>query len=165
MNTNYRPSFAASINLTSLASSGGLLAGRCMAAYSNATFKDDWVAPWLKTRSGGTAPTAGGQIELWAFAQRADGVWPELFTTAYTGADGGFTIVSRDILFAGAVLLANVTNDATANRDYVLRGRQLESVFGAVPQAFSFFVTQSTGQPLSATAGDHSLTINAGTYT
>lgn len=164
MSTNYRASQNLSITLTSLASSSSLTVGRCSAAYSNATNKDDFLIANLKTRSGSTAPTAGGTIEIWAIMQRADGTWPEIFTTSYTGADAGFTIQSRDILFGAAVMIGSVTNDATASRDYVIRGRELSQLFGAVPQNVAFFVTQSTGQNLSATAGDHVLTITSGNY-
>ena len=164
MSTAYRASAAATIALAALASSAGLTAGRVSAAVSNATNLDDFVMPYLRVRSGSTAPTAGGQIELWAFARRADGAWPELFTAAYAGADAGLTIVSRDILVAGAVLLGAVTNDATTGRDYVIRGRELAGAFGAVPKDFAFFVTQSTGQPLDSTAGNHALTVTTGNY-
>jgi len=166
MTTNYRASSAVAITLASLASSSGLTVGRCSAAVSNATNKDDFVLPALRTRSGGTI-VAGGGIELWAFAQRADGNWPELFTAAYTGLDAAFTVNNRDALLAGAVLVGSVAQtDATA-RDYVIRGRELSQVFGAVPQNFAFFVTHNMGVSaiLDGTAGNHVLTINPGNYT
>ena len=165
MTTTYRASSAVAITLASLASSSGLVAGRCSAAYSNTTNQDDFLIPVLRTRTGGTI-VAGGVVELWAFAQRADGTWPELFTAAYTGADGAFTVNNRDALFAGAVLLGSVTQSDTTARDYVIRGRELAMVFGAVPQNVAFFVTHSTGASaiLDATAGNHVLTINAGKF-
>lgn len=165
MTTTYRASSALTITLVSLASSSGLVAGRCSAAFSNATNQDDFAIPMLRTRTGGTI-VAGGVVELWAFAQRADGNWPELFSAAYTGADGPFTANNRDALFAGAVLVGSVTQSDTTARDYVIRGRELAMVFGAVPQNFAFFVTHSTGASatLSGTAGDHALTINAGKF-
>lgn len=165
MTTNYRASSAVTITLASLATSSGLTVGRCSTAYSNATNKDDFLLPTLKVRSGSVAPTAGGSIEFWAFAQRADSTWPEIFTAAYSGTDGGFTVVSRDILFAGAVLLGSVTNDASTARDYVIRGRELAQVFGAVPQNVAFFVVQSTGQALDSTGANFSLSVNPGNYT
>lgn len=164
MTTNYRASSAVTITLASLATSSSLTVGRCSASYANGTNKDDFVLPTLKVRSG-TSPTSGGSIEFWAFAQRADSTWPELFTAAYSGSDGGFTIVSRDILNAGAVLLGAVTNDATSARDYVIRGRELAQVFGAVPQNVAFFVVQSTAQALDSTGGNHVLSVNPGNYT
>ena len=166
MTTNYRASSNITITLASLASSTGLTVGRCSNAVANGTNKDDFVIPMLRTRSGGTI-TAGGAIELWAFAQRADNTWPELFTAAYTGADGSFTISNRDALFAGAVLVGSVTQSDTTARDYVIRGRELAVVFGAVPQNFAFFVVHNLGAAgiLDATAGNHVLTVNPGNYT
>lgn len=165
MSTNYRVSSAVAITLASLAASSNLTVGRASALVTNAGSRDDFVMPYLRVRTNSTPPTAGGQIELWAFARRADGTWPELFSSAYTGIDAAATVVSREILFAGAVLLCSVANDATASRDYVLRAREIAMAFGAVPQEFAFFVTQSTGQALDSTAGNHALTVNPGSYT
>ena len=166
MTTNYRASSTVTITLTSLAQSSSLTVGRCSASVSNGTNLDDFVMPMLRTRSGGTI-TAGGVIEFWCFAQRADSTWPELFTTSYTGSDAGFTINSRDAFFGGAVLLGSVTQGDTTARDYVIRGRELAQVFGAVPQNFAFFVTHNLGASgtLSSTAGDHVLSLNPGNYT
>jgi hypothetical protein len=163
MSTNYRASSAATITLASLASSSSRTVGRVSASLSNASNRDDFAMPYLRVRSDGLV-SAGGQIELWAFARRADSAWPELFTAAYTGADAAATVVSRDILVAGAVLLGTATNDATSGRDYVIRGRELAMAFGALPQEVGFFVTQSTGQALDPTAGSHALTVNTGNY-
>ena len=165
MTTNYRASSAVTITLASLATSSGLTVGRCSTSVANGTNKDDFVLPTLAFRTGSVAPTAGTVLELWAFAQRADSTWPALFTAAYSGTDGGFTISSRDVLFSGAVLLGSYTFDATTGRDAVIRGRELAQVFGAVPQNFAFFVTQSSGQALDATGGNFVLTVNAGNYT
>ena len=165
MTTNYRASSTVTITLASLAASSGLTLGRCSTAVSNGTNKDDFVIPMLRTRSAGTI-VAGGAIELWAFAQRADGTWPELFTAAYTGTDGGFTVNNRDALFAGAVLVGSATQSDTTARDYVIRGRELSQFFGAVPQNFAFFVVHNMGASSTlGTAGENALTINAGSYT
>lgn len=169
MTTNYRASSAVTITLgngtVGLASSSGLTAGRCSASVANGTNKDDFVIPMLRSRTGAVAPTAGTVLELWCFAQRADSTWPELFTAAYTGSDGDFTISSRDVLFAGAVLLGSYTFDATTGRDFVIRGRELAQVFGAVPQSVAFFAVQNSGQQLNVTGSNHVLTVNAGNYT
>lgn len=160
----YRASSTLALTLTSLATSSGLTVGRCSASYSNATNKDDFIVPTLKTKTGGTAPTAGGMLELWCFAQRDDSTWPEIFTAAYTGSNAGFTVLSREILAAGAKQVGAVSNDATASRDYVLQGRELSSLFGFVPKNFAFFFVQSSAQNLSSTAGDHVLTLQAANY-
>jgi hypothetical protein len=163
MTTNYRASTPVAIVLGSMPSSSGLTAGRCSPAVTNAVNKDDAIAATLRaTTSASPAPTAGGQIQLWAFAQREDGTWPELFTTIYTGAAGDFTAVSTDILHAGARMIGSVTVDAVAARPYPIHARELAMQFGFVPEVFAFFVVQSTGQPLNA-AGNV-LTIKAGSF-
>jgi hypothetical protein len=163
MSTNYVASAAVTITLASLASSSTLVTGRASTSISNTTNKYDFILPTLKFRSG-TTPTAATYLEFWAFAQRADTTWPEIFTAAYSGADGGFTATSRDILYAGAVLLGAATVDATTGRDYVIRGRELAQAFGAMPQNVAFFVTHSTAVALDATGGNFVMTINPGTY-
>lgn len=154
MATNYRATSALTWTLASLAASSSLVAGRSSTSYPNATNKDDGlgVAALITT---GASPTAG-LIEVWAFAQRADGTWPSLFSAAYTGTDGAFTVNSREVLFAGAVLVGSVTNDATANRAYEIRLQDLASKFGFAPKEFALWVTHSTGVALNATGGNHS---------
>lgn len=167
MSTNYRTPAAVSITLangsTGLASSSTLTIGQCSAALTNAVNKDDFARAVLQVRADSTAPTTGGSIELWAFAQRADGVWPDLFTTAYTGADGPFTARSRDILAAGAKRLGVVTNDAVASQVYTIDGLELSQMYGFLQRDFAFFVTQSTGRQLHPTASNHSLQLHLAT--
>ena len=164
MTMSYRASSALALSLASLGHSTSLTAGQCSAAYSNTSNLDDFLLPTLKLRAGTGTLTGNGPAELWAFTQRADGTWPELFTGAYTGADGAFTVVSRDILFAGAVSLGVVTMDTTASRHYVLRGFELAQRFGAMPEQVAFFFTHNSGQPLSTTAGDHVLSLKSGKF-
>jgi hypothetical protein len=161
MTTEYRsPHTTLTISLGSLASSGTLVAGQCSAPYSNATNKDDYVLPHLVAVAGTVAPTAGGQIEVWCFAKMPDGNWPALFTVAYAGADVARSVVNRDILQAGAILVGSVTNDNVASRVYPIQCRELSTLrWGYVPTEVSFWVTQSTGQAL-ATSG-HALTLQA----
>jgi hypothetical protein len=165
MTTNYRASSSLTLSINGFGWSSSLTVGRASAAYSNAANQDDFVIPTLRTRSGGTI-VANTTIELWAFAQRADGTWPELFTAPYTGADGTFTANNRDAFMAGAVLLGSAQQTDTAARDFVIRGRELSMVFGAVPQQVAFFVTHNMGasSSLDASAGNHALTIQAGNY-
>lgn len=162
MTTTHNASEAVTLTLTSLASSSGLTVGRCSAAWSSDGA--DYAAPSLKTRSGSSTPTANRAIEVWAFRRREDGTWPEIFTSAYTGSDGDFTVVSRDILRAGAVRIGDQVTDATTSRDYVIDCRELGMSWGFVPEEVAFWVTQSTGQNLSSTSGDHELTIKPGLW-
>lgn len=158
MTTNYRATAALTWTLASLATSAGLTVGRCSTAYDNGTNKDDGlgVSALITT---GTTPTAG-MIEVWAFAQRADATWPELFTAAYVGTDGGFTVSSRDVLFPGAVLVGSAITDATSNRPYVIRLRDVAAQFGFAPKQFALFGVHSTVAALNATAGNHAGTVH-----
>jgi len=162
MALTYRASSAATITLASLAASSTLTAGQCSTSISNATNVDDSILANLLCTAG-TSPTVG-LIELWAFQQRADTTWPELFSTAYVGTNGAFTVTSRDALFAGAVLLQSVPVLVTSNQAYALRGGDLAERFGSTPQNFAFFVTHSTAAVLNATAGNHSLTVQPAKY-
>lgn len=162
MTTNYRATSAPTLTLASLAASSSLTVGRASAAFDNGTNKDDslGVSGFI---TAGTSPTVG-LIEVWAFAQRADSTWPELFTAAYSGSDGGFTVNSRDILLAGAVLVGCVINDTTSNRAYVIKLRDVAMLFGFAPKQFALFVTHSTGVALNATGGNHALTVHPVSY-
>lgn len=162
MTTTYRASSALAISLASLASSSGLTAGRASASYSNTTNQDDWVQATLLTRTSGT-PTAG-VIQVWAFAQRADGLWPEMFAPAYTGADAALTANTYDVLQGGGRLIGQVNTDTTA-RSYTIECRELGAAFqGAVPQNVAFLVVHNCGTALDATAGNHALTVKAGKW-
>ena len=166
MATDYRASVALAITLANRASSTSLVTGRCSPAHSNAVNKDDFLLPALRFRTGSTAPTAGTQLEIWAFTQRADGLWPELFTTVYTGLDGDFTITSREVLDAGAVRIGSYTFDAAVGRDVVIRGREIANAFGgAVPQDIGFWVTQGSNQNLDGNASNFALTLRRGVFT
>lgn len=148
-----RASAAQTITLASLATSSGLTVGRCSTAYDNSTNLDEFLScSGLITT--GTSPTAG-QIEVWVFAERADGSWPELFTASYTGTDGGFTINSRDVLAAGAERIARIDTDATSNRSYVFKPADLARALGGVVRKAALFVTHSTAVNLNSTAGNH----------
>lgn len=154
----YRASSALTITLASLASSSGLTVGRCSTSYSNSTNKDEILGLAGQIMVGTT--TTAGVIEVWAFAQRADSTWPDLFTAAYTGTDGGFTIRSRDILFAGARLVSSMTVAASlTNVPFSFGPGDLAALFGYPPKDVALFVVHSSGVALNATAGNHAMHI------
>lgn len=159
MTITSRASQAVTLTAASLATSSGRTVGRCSASYSNTTNKDEHLAASALITTG-TSPTAG-VIEVWAFQTREDGTWPDLFTAAYTGSDGGFTVRSREILRAGAVLLGSVVNDTTNNNPYTLQPRDLALLFGTVyVREVAFFLTHSSGVNLNSTSGNHELVIS-----
>ena len=154
----YRASSALTITLASLASSSGLTVGRCSTSYSNATNKDEILALAGQITVGTT--TTAGVIEVWAFAQRADSTWPDLFTAAYTGTDGGFTIRSRDVLFAGARLVSSMTvAESLTNVPFSFGPQDLSALFGYPPKDVAVCVVHSSGVALNATAGNHAMHI------
>lgn len=159
MSLTFRASSSLTITLASLASSSGLTAGRCSAMFDNSTNLDELAAAALQTMTG-TSPTAG-VIELWAFHERKDGTWPDLFTAAYSGTDGGFTARSRDVLMAGARLIRSVTTDTTSDRPYTVHPTDLAQRLGPIIRRVGFFVTHSTVAALNATAGNHDLTVKS----
>ena len=159
----YRASSAYTISLASLASSSGLTVGRCSTSKSNATNKDEILAVAGQATCGTTTTT--GVMELWAFAQRADSTWPDLFTSAYTGTDGGFTIRSRDILRAGAVLVGSATVAASlTNVPFTFSPRDLTELFGFPPKEHALFFVHSSGVNLNSTAGNHSIDLSSAYY-
>jgi hypothetical protein len=158
----YRASSAYTITLASLATSSGLTVGRCSTSRSNATNKDEHLGVAGRITIGSSA--SAGTIEVWAFAQRADGTWPEIFTAAYSGSDGGFTINSRDILRASAYLVAGITTAAGSNVAYPFRLVDLSRLFGFAPKEHALFVTHNTGVNLNSTAGNHSIDLTAAYY-
>jgi hypothetical protein len=157
----YRASSAFTITLASLATSSGLTVGRCSTSLSNGTNKDEHLAIAGQITA---SPTGAGDIEVWAFAQRKDSTWPDLFSSAYSGSDAGFTIRSRDILFAGAQLIATMRVASGTNVPYSFGPLDMVTLFGYPPKDFALFVTQSTGANLNATAGNHSIDLMAAYY-
>ena len=155
----YRASSALTITLASLATSSGLTAGRCSSSYSNASNKDEIMAVAGQITVGTT--TTAGQIEVWAFAQRKDGTWPDLFTTSYSGSDGGFTVRSRDVLAAGARLVSVMTVAASlSNVPFSFGPRDITAAFsGYPPKEWALFVVHSSGVNLNSTSGNHSIDV------
>lgn len=155
----YRASSPLTITLASLASSSGLTVGRCSTSYSNATNKDEIQALAGQITVGTT--TTAGVIEVWVFAQRKDSTWPDLFTAAYTGADSGFTVRSRDILFAGARNIASMTVAASLTSiPFSFGPREVGELFGYPPKEWAVFVTHSTGVNLNSTGSNHSIDLS-----
>lgn len=155
----YRASSALTITLASLATSSGPTAGRCSSSYSNATNKDEIMAVAGQITVGTT--TTSGVIEIWSFAQRKDGTWPDLFTAAYSGSDGGFTVRSREVLQGGAVLVSSLTVLASlSNVPFSFGPRDISELFGYPPKEWAVFVTHSSGVALNATGGNHSIDVS-----
>lgn len=155
MTITSRASSALTHTVASLATSSGRTVGRCSAEYDNTTNKDEEVACSVLFTTG-TSPTANGIVEAWVFAQREDGTWPDIFTSAYSGTDGGFTVRGRDHLRAGAALLGAVPVLSTSDLPYILAPRNVGQLLGLnYVRKFAVFVTHSTGVNANATSGNH----------
>jgi hypothetical protein len=154
-----RASSALTCTLASLATSSGRTVGRCSAEHDNTTNKDEEVACSVLITTG-TTPTVSTIIEAWVFQPREDGTWPDIFTSAYSGSDGGFTIRSRDHLRAGAALLGSVPVLATSDLPYILQPRNVAQLLGVnLVRKFGVFVTHSTAVNLNSTAGNHEVIV------
>lgn len=136
-------------SIDSLASSSGLTVGACTDAYDNSTNLDELLAASGQITVASSGLSAG-TIEVWAFSERADGTWPDLFTSAYSGSAGGFTIRTRDILAAGAALVASMATDTTASRPYSFRPTDLPARLGGFVRKVAFFAVHNTGAALAS---------------
>ena len=155
MTLSSRASSALTHGIASLATSSGRTVGRCSDEYDNTTNKDEEVACSVLVTTG-TTPTAGGIIEAWVFQQREDGTWPDIFTSAYSGSDAGFTVRSRDHLRAGAALLGSVPVLSTSDLPYIIQPRNVAGLLGVnYVRKFAVFVTHSTAVNLNSTSGNH----------
>jgi hypothetical protein len=136
-------------NVNSLSSSSGLTVGACTDAYDNSSNLDEMLSASgvIKVASSGLS---AGNIEVWAFAERADGTWPVLFTAGYSGSVGGFTVVSRNVLAAGAVLIRSMVTTTTASVEYNFRPADLSAMLGGTIRKVAFFVVHNTGAALAS---------------
>lgn len=143
---------APTFTLASLATSASLVAGRESDAVDNTSTKYlDFQITW-KIRTG-TSPTTAKTIELWAIpCLDASTIYPDVFD----GTDSNETATSRDILRAGARLLASVLTSSTSDQDYWLHCPSVKEAFdGFPPEKFSLFVVHDTAVNLNSTGGNH----------
>lgn len=152
--TKYGSSAAFTIDLTSLASSATRVAGRESTAINNETTLalDYLIAGKIR---GGTTPTVGKQIDIWAYASLNDTpAYPDVFD----GTDSAETVTSENVRNSALRLIASITVDATTDRDYFFGPVGLAQVFGGVlPKNFGLFVTHDTVAALNATGSTHVL--------
>lgn len=160
MTQSTRASSSLTITLASLAASSTLTVGRCSTEYNNATNLDEVLSVSGKFKTAATNLQAG-VIEVWAFAERADGTWPELFTSTYSGTDGGFTVTERNVLIAGARMIAQITT-GTTQRDYPFAPVNIAQRLGTGVRKFALFVTHNahtSANGWSATGGDFDISV------
>lgn len=155
--TKYAASSSYTITLASLASDTNLLVGREGALIDNSTlgYADYLVGGFFQLAASGTL-TANRSIELWAVAPISDTVWPSPFA----GSDAGRTIVLQANKNTICKFLYSTLTTSTNSSVYRFSGVSVARAFGGVlPDRFTLFVTQNTGQALDGTAANHGITI------
>lgn len=138
---------AMTITLASLASDTNLVAGRESTALDQKDSLDaiDVLVGGKVTT--GTTPTAGRQVEVWAYASYDD----TEFSGSATGSDANLTPDAKSNLR----LLAVVPTDGTSNKAYKWGPVSIFQAFGGMPVQFGVWVVQNTGAALNATSGNH----------
>ncbi|MGE0363061.1 MAG: hypothetical protein AB7R67_20275 [Vicinamibacterales bacterium] len=146
---------AFTITLASLGTSSTWVAGRestalTISALTPANALDLQIAAKITV---GTSPTAGTQIQVWAYATMADGT---TYPDTLTGSDAAATLTSAGIRNSAVVLLGIMEVDATtSNRAYFMRPTSVRRAFGFLPAKVGVWVTHNTGVNLNATGGNH----------
>ena len=154
--TAYGSSAAYTITLTSLASSSTLLVGRESTAISNTSnLYGDYLVGGRITM-GSVAPTVDKTIEVSLYGSVND---TPTYPDVLDGTDSDETLTSANVKRSAVRLLERMFVDATASRVYWFGPVLIAQFFGtgALPKNHGVFVTQDSGQALSATAGDHVL--------
>lgn len=140
--------FSTDAILDALAASTTLVAG-IESGVRTCTTDTELLSGRFKTNN--TAPTAGGTIEVWVipFWDLAGTV---MYPDVFDGTESAETVTYRNVLFQSAFRAALFVVDATANRVYEFANVNIAQLCGEMPQKYSVFVTQNTGQNLNATA-------------
>lgn len=141
-------------DLTSLATSSTLLVGRASTAVVNTGDRDldHLVSGFFKT---GSASTAAGVFEVWAYAQIAGDNTTPIFPDSITGADAGKTFGSRNIIFSGLRLLDAIEVPGTNNITYPWGPYSIADAFGKLPRRWGLFGVHNLVGALSSTGADH----------
>jgi hypothetical protein len=139
------------ISLNSLASSSTLLVGRQSTVVDNTSaLADDYlVSGKIKT---GTNPSAGAQIEVWAFGDidLAGG-----YQSPFGASDAGVTISQPNLkpLQMRNLAVWSLDSGIATGAFMYFNNVSLKSLFGYVPGHHGIFVTQNTGAALDGSAG------------
>jgi hypothetical protein len=141
------------ITVAGLAHDASLLIGQQSTAITSDVL-DYSVRGKIRT---GTGPTTGRAIELWAVASWDGGTtWPN----AFGASNAGRTISSAENKNQICRLVASIATVATSDQDYPFSCESLAAIFaGKLPKSWVLWLVHSTGVPLNATAGNHSIQI------
>lgn len=155
VNEGYASSAAYAITLTSLATSSTLLTGVQSTAIVNTgnIYPDYYIGG--KIRMGAIAPTQDTTIEVWGY-----GAWDDVptYSDTLTGSNSTISLTSANVKRGLVRLVDRLFVDNSANRTYYVGPVYIGQIFGGrVPKNHGLFVTQNSGQALSATGTDHAL--------
>lgn len=153
----YAASSAYTITLASLASDTNLLVGREGATIDNSVLGyDDYIVGGFVTVASSGTLTANRSIELWAVGPIHDSLWPSPFA----GSDAARTISLQANKNNICYLVWSALTSSTNGLVYRFSQRSIRQAFrGVLPEKFSLFMTQSTGQAVTANSSDHGIWI------
>jgi hypothetical protein len=147
-------SVALTLAIASLGSDTNLLGGRASTAVDNATSTLDLDHLLSGVVTTGTSPTAGTQIEIWAYSSYKTASGTPTYPDSITGTDASKTMTSANVKFSALRQVASITIDATSSRPYTFAPVSIASLFGTLPKYWGIFVTHNTGVALSSTGQD-----------
>ncbi len=154
----YEDNYALTISLGGLASDHtNLLAGRESTEISNTSSLDPDVKLAGQIRAG-TSPTAGNQIEIWAWASTRDSPLTVARPDSVVGSDAAITLTSANTKRAALKLVKRITVDATSNRIYSFSDVSVARLFNGVPRRWGIIVINASGVALHATGADSFIT-------
>lgn len=153
----YAASSAYSMTIASLASDVNLLAGQEGPLVDNSILGYyDYIVGGFVTVATSGALTANRSIELWAVAPIHDSLWPSPFA----GSNAARTISLQANKNNICYLVWSAQTSSTNSLVYRFSNRSIrEACRGVMPEKFSLFLTQSTGQAVTANAADHGIWI------
>lgn len=155
--TKYAASSAYAMTIASLANDANLLVGREGPLIDNSVlgYADYHVSGFLQLAASGTL-TASRSIELWAIAPISDSLWPSPFA----GSDGARTISLQANKNTICKPVFSTITTSTNGSIYRFSGASVASAFGGfLPEKFTLFLTQSSGQALDANPANHAIHI------
>lgn len=152
-------SVAVTITLASLGSGavGVYTTGRESSVIDNTTNNDvDHILGGQITV--GTTITAGRSINVYVAApisvSSGTPTWPDVLD----GTDSAETFTSANVMNGIVKLAASMTTDNVNDRPYTFSGVSVATMFGgSLPPYYVVFVAHDSGNPLNATAGNHSI--------
>lgn len=157
-NIDYRYANCSSLTITlaSLASDTTLLQGRESTAVDNGTniYPDVHVCGRI-TVSGTVAPTAGNQIEVWAYGSIDDSPNSVVYPGGVTGSDAAITFTNAGKKRAALRLVAKMTVTAVTGIAYDFAEVSIARLFNGMPRHWGIVVINGTGQALHVTASNH----------